>query len=271
MTLPSDCEHLTLNQEGGTLFVGFNRPNVRNALSLKMVSELETVLDALRLDRSIRVIVLRGEGGHFCAGGDVKDMSMARSANISEDGDAIATLNRRFGALCQKLNETLQVTIAVVEGAAMGGGFGLVCVCDVVLAHETAKFRLPETSLGLPPAQIAPFLVERLGRPTARRLALTGAKLSGITALDVGLVDAVFADEEDLLTQLSSLRSQILKCAPKASAETKSLLLPAGNESLDDLLDAGAAAFASAARGAEGMEGIIAFLQKKKASWVEDI
>jgi isohexenylglutaconyl-CoA hydratase len=267
-----ECQTLRLVREGGTLFVYFNRPKARNALSLQMVGELEDVLAAIHSDRSVRVLVLRGEGGHFCAGGDVKDMASARSQRFSVGGtDPIADLNRRFGTLITRLDRAPQTTVAVVEGAAMGGGFGLVCVADVVLALETASFRLPETGLGLPPAQIAPFLVRRLGLAKARRLALTGARLSGIQARSEGLVDLLCSDGQELEVELTELRRRILRCAPVASAETKRLLLACGELPHEELLDLGAAVFSAAARSPEGMEGVIAFIQKKSPSWVEEL
>ena len=267
-----ECQSLRLVREGGTLFVFFNRPKARNALSLQMVGELEAVLDAVHADRSVRVLVLRGEGGHFCAGGDVKDMAAARSKRFSPgEDDPIAALNRRFGTLITRLDRAPQTTVAVVEGAAMGGGFGLVCVADVVIALESASFRLPETGLGLPPAQIAPFLVRRLGLSRARRLALTGARLTGEEASLEGLVDILCSGSEELEAELLELRRRILRCAPVASAETKRLLLACGEVQHDALLDQGAAAFSAAARSPEGMEGVIAFIQKKAPSWAEDL
>ena len=217
-----DWSTLLINRSGSTLTVQFNRPKSRNALSLEMVNELEEVLNAIEADRSIHCLVLRGHGGHFCAGGDIKDMAKAR--NAQSDPDPIAILNRRFGTLIQKLNQQPQTVVIVVQGAAMGGGFGLVCVGDIVIADNSAKFRLPETSLGLPPAQIAPFLVQKIGLSTSRRLALTGAKLSPSEALSVGLIDHLYEDESQLDQGLDSLLSQIKRCAPVASATTKRLL-----------------------------------------------
>ena len=128
MNLP-DCQCLELRLDGSFLTVWFNRPTVKNALSLEMVSELESVLNAIADNRGIRALVLRGKGGHFCAGGDIKDMAKAKQAKPTPDGvDPVASLNRRFGSVISALNKTPQTVIAVVEGAAMGGGFGLLCV-----------------------------------------------------------------------------------------------------------------------------------------------
>lgn len=262
-----DWKTLLVSRAGGTLTIQFNRIKSRNALSLEMVGELEAILEQIKDDRSIRCLVLRGHGGNFCAGGDIKDMAQARSSK--SDADPIATLNRRFGTLITTLNQQPQTVVIVVQGAAMGGGFGLVCVGDVVLADSSAKFRLPETSLGLPPAQIAPFLVQRIGLSKSRRLALTGAKLSPERALDIGLIDHLYEDEASLNQGLEQLLAQIACCGPIASATTKKLLLASPHTPLSELLDQGAREFSAAAQSAEGMEGMMAFIQKRSPKWAE--
>src|SRR4029079_5328179 len=131
--------------------------------------------------RDVRVMVLRGTGGHFCAGGDIKDMAKARMSTLKAgEPDPVGAVKRAFGRAITKVDRAPQAVVAVLEGAVLGGGFGLACVADVAIAHAGANFGLPETSLGLPPAQIAPFLVRRLGLSQARRLAVTGARLSGV-------------------------------------------------------------------------------------------
>ena len=267
-------ECLDLRQEGGTLFVKLNRPHVKNALNLKMLKELELLVQVVRPHLSIRLLIISGTGGHFCAGGDVKEMAMAKreDAKRKEDGvDPIARLNRRFGHVISALNETPQTVIVAVEGAAMGGGLGLVCVADIVVATKTAVFKLPETSLGIPPAQIAPFLIERLGMPKTRRLALTGARLNGEQAEKEGLIDICCEDKEAMEQEILQLRKQILKCAPQASRNTKQLILGIAQRDLEMVLDYGAEMFADATRSDEGMEGIMAFLQRRPPKWAEDI
>ncbi|MBM74606.1 MAG: enoyl-CoA hydratase [Proteobacteria bacterium] len=265
-------EHLEVRVEEAVVFAAFNRPKVRNALNLKMVEELENLLEALEAEEGVRCLVLKGNGGHFCAGGDVKDMATARSQPFKEDvllTDPIARLNRRFGDVITKLRQAPQTVVVVVQGAAMGGGFGLVCAADFVLADKSASFRLPETTLGLPPAQIAPFLVERIGLIAAKKCALTGARLSGDDALSMGLVDQLCEDQKDLDEALSALLISILKCAPLASRNTKKLLLAIadGVQERSDILDSGALMFAEATRSHEGMEGIMAYIQKRAPSW----
>ena len=261
-------EHIAIHAQNGVLYIKFNRPSVGNALSLAMVEELADIISKSENDDSIRVLVFSGEGKHFCAGGDIKDMAQARRAK-QEGGDPIALLNRAFGTIITRVQNFPKPVVMVVSGAAMGGGFGLVCVGDVIIADSTAKFRLPETGLGLPPAQIAPFLVSRLGLSKARRLALTGASLTAQEALEIGLVDFC-VEPEEMESLLAKQLQAILCCAPKASACTKQILLAVGSTPHETLLDEAAASFADCARGAEGMEGMMSFIQKRKPSWAQE-
>jgi isohexenylglutaconyl-CoA hydratase len=258
---------LVVMHSGGVLHVTLNRPAARNAMSLQMVDELRAVLAQAEAAGDVRAIVLRGAGGHFCAGADLQDMAQARQRELSGDTRAIAAVNVRFGALCGAFARTGIATIAVLEGTVMGGGLGLACVVDVALAGQGAQLRLPETSLGLVPAQIAAFLVERVGASQARRLAVTGGKLSAAQALAIGLVHEVHADGAALDAALAATLAQTLRCAPGAIAATKALIARALHTPAAELVDDAASLFAEAARGPEGVEGMAAFLQKRSPSW----
>lgn len=267
MVLPQ-TEHLRLSLEDGVLTVLLSRPKVRNAMSLKTVSELEATFDAIADRRDVRAVVLRGAGGHFCAGGDIKDMAAARGKPKGEDGkDALHAVNRRFGEIIAKVDRAAQAVVAVCEGAVLGGGFGLACVADVTLTMADAKFGLPETGLGLPPAQIAAFLVRRLGLSQARRLAVTGGRFDGHRALAIGLAHEVAESPDALEALLATTLKQILRCAPGAVATTKQIMNDVGRVELERLLDAAATSFAEAARGPEGVEGMMAFMQKREPQW----
>ena len=251
----------------GVLYVTLNRPATRNAMSLQMVDELRAVLAQAESAGDVRAVVLRGAGGHFCAGADLQDMAEARQREQAGDIQAIESINARFGALCGVFARTGLATIAVLEGSVMGGGLGLACVVDVALAGQGAQLRLPETSLGLVPAQIAAFLVERVGASQARRLAVTGGKLSAVQALAIGLVHEVHDDGAALDAALAATLAQTLRCAPGAIAATKALMARALRTPAADLVDDAARVFAQAARGPEGIEGTAAFLQKRSPSW----
>jgi isohexenylglutaconyl-CoA hydratase len=262
-----DHATLAIASQGGVLHVTLNRPAQRNAMSLQMVDELRAMLADAESGGDVRVVVLRGAGGHFCAGADLQDMAQARQRELAGGGDAIAAVNARFGQLCGAFARTGLATIAVLEGTVMGGGLGLACVVDVALAGQGAQLRLPETSLGVVPAQIAPFLVERVGASQARRLAVTGGKLSAAQALAIGLVHEVHEDGAALDTALAATLAQTLRCAPGAIAAAKALMARALHTPAADLVDDAAQIFARAARGAEGVEGMTAFLQKRPPSW----
>jgi isohexenylglutaconyl-CoA hydratase len=267
-SLPACTQVCTELADDGVLTLLLDRPQVRNAMSLQMVSELESVFDAIRDRRDVRAVVLRGAGGHFCAGGDIKDMAGAR-ARPGKNGepDALELTNRRFGALITKVDRAPQAVVAVLEGAVLGGGMGLACVADIAIARADARFGLPETGLGIPPAQIAPFLVRRLGLSQARRLAVTGGRFDGREAAAIGLVHAVLDDDAALQSELEAVLTRIRRCAPGAIAATKHLMLQVGAVDLEQLLDEGARRLAEAARGPEGVEGMTAFLQKRDPSW----
>ena len=256
---------LALRRDGAALHVTLNRPEVRNAMSLAMVRELLDVLEAAEQDGETRVVVLRGAGGHFCAGADLKDMAGAR-ARLAEDPDAVVKVNAAFGELCVAYAGSGLAIVGVLEGAVMGGGFGLACVTDVAIAADNTVFRLPETSLGVLPAQIAPFLVERLGFAEAKRLAVTGSRITAAEALVIRLVHEVCAPAE-LEPALRRTLGDILSCAPAALAATKALMARARWQRAESLVQDAARAFAQAALGPEGIEGTTAFLQKRKPNW----
>ncbi len=190
MTLP-ETQSIQLHLTGDLLHVHFDRPEARNAMNGEVLDELDAIFDALRQRPDIRAVILRGNGGNFCAGGDVKDFARIRKLAVTRDDDPVARYNRRFGHMLQRVNEAPQATIVLLEGAVLGGGFGLACVVDVAIAQEDASFGLPETGLGIIPAQIAPFVVERIGLSQARRLGVCGARFGGAEALRLGLVDQV--------------------------------------------------------------------------------
>lgn len=257
---------LIVRRDGAVLHITLNQPATRNAMSLAMVHELRATLAAAERDGVTRIVVLRGTGGHFCAGANIADMAAARG-RLESEPDAIADLNAAFGRLCVDFARTRLALVAVLEGNVMGGGFGLACVADVALAAESVVFRLPETSLGILPAQIAPFLVDRLGYSEAKRLAVTGSPVGAREALAIRLVHEVHAGAA-LDDALSRIVTDILRCAPGALGETKRLLARAHWSAANDAFVRDAAQlFSTAVLGPEGVEGISAFAAKRRAGW----
>ncbi len=270
-TLPT-CETLLLEQNEHALHITLNRPKARNAMSLQMVQELMAVFKAIENDETIRAVVLRGAEGHFCAGGDIKDMANARAALGSRaegEEDPFYALNREFGRMITFANQIPQVLIVAAEGAVLGGGFGLVCISDLAICLDSTQFGLPETSLGIPPAQIAPFVVTRIGLTQARRLALFGARFKGSEAKELGIVHECVNSSDELDAAINTTLEQVKNCAPQANRATKELILSVGKTDLDALLDGAARSFAQAVQGPEGQEGTMAFIQKRKARWAE--
>lgn len=260
----------------GVCTLTLNRPEVRNAMSLTMVSELLQALQTAEQDPAVRAVVVRGSGGHFCAGGDISDMAQARmklaQLHAMPDDTAgpnpVAETNAAFGRLCLAYARSPLPIVTVLEGAVMGGGFGLACVSDLSLALDTVAFRLPETSLGIIPAQIAPFLVERLGYAEAKRLSVTGAKINAAEALTLRLVHEVHGNADELEGALHRNLASILACGPRAIAATKGLLARARLTPPEQLVTDAANLFAQAVLSEEGQEGTGAFMQKRKPKWV---
>jgi isohexenylglutaconyl-CoA hydratase len=237
-----------------------------------MVNELRATFDAIRDDREIRVVVLRGVGGNFCAGGDIKSMQGSGAPPAPGAIDEVKASNRRFGAMLETIDGAPQPVIAGVEGFAIGGGFGLACVADITIVLADALFAMSEVTLGLVPAAISPFVVRRIGLTAARRLGVTGARLTGSQARDVGIAHLVAPDSAALDAAIMQEINQILKCAPAAVAETKRLMhSAAGPTPLPALLDAAAESFVAALRGPEGREGAAAFVEKRKPAWLAKV
>ncbi|MDG9670820.1 enoyl-CoA hydratase-related protein [Hahella sp. CR1] len=266
---PPVTETLLAECRDHALHITLNRPQVRNAMSLQMVREIMALFDYADTDEHIRAIVLRGADGHFCAGGDIADMANARAAAESGEADPFQALNREFGRMITRVNQAPQTVVAILEGAVLGGGFGLACVSDVAVTLNSARFGLPETGLGIPPAQIAPFVARRIGLTQARRLALLGMRCDGEEATRLGIAHECVTNADELADKLATILAQIKRCAPQASAVTKRLLLDVEGADLETLLDRTAADFSRAIQGPEGREGALAFMQKRNPEWAQ--
>lgn len=244
-----------------------NAPASRNALTGAAVDALRAACARAQSDADLRSIVLQGAGGHFCAGGSLGDFASAigQPWQGAADADPLATLNREFGALLEALCALPQWLLAAVDGAAMGGGIGLLCCADFVLATPQAVFATPEVTLGIVPAQIAPFVVRRLGDAAARDWLLRGQRWSAQDALRAGLVNAVA--EGPLTDAVQERLRTVGQAAPGAVAATKQLLRAQHAMPLPALLDAAAQSFAGALRGREAPQGLSAFAQRQPAPW----
>lgn len=259
-----DCQTIALRRSGGRLDVVLNRPERRNAIDSRMAAELSEVVDWLETEEEVRVVVLRGAGGHFCAGGDIKERRAM--SETSEGVQEIARRNREGGRMFLAFEALPQTTIAAVDGSALGGGLGLACLADLTIVARDARLGMPETTLGVAPAQIAPFVVRRIGLTRARQLALTGARIDGEAAHSYGIAQYL-CNASDLDRTVDDLVAQVLQCGPRANAVTKKIMLAVGTMPAMEMAGFSARLFAELNAGAEGKEGQQAFAEKRRPAW----
>jgi methylglutaconyl-CoA hydratase len=258
---------LDLNPNG-ILTLSLNRPDIKNAFNQKMIEELGKVLTTDVMKPEVKVIVFQGNGGMFCAGGDLNWMKRSIELSYEENLKDTTTLTKMFATL----NECPKPVIGVVEGAAIGGGVGLVSICDVVLATKETVFSLSEVRLGIVPACIGPFVVAKIGASQARALFVSAERFKADKAKQVGLVHEVFHHREELDQYLGNLTKNLLECGPKAMSVAKSLVLdltwPERRDAIPDPIHYVSKTLAELRVGPEAQEGISAFLQKRKPSWI---
>ncbi|MEM9669071.1 MAG: enoyl-CoA hydratase-related protein [Pseudomonadota bacterium] len=252
----------------GVAVITLNRSNKHNAFNADVISELSDVFDALKGQDGVRLIILRGAGKSFSAGADLDWMKAAADYTREEnEEDAIA-----LAAMLRKLYELPQLTLALVQGAAMGGGAGLVAACDVAIAMASTKFRFSEVRLGLTPATISPFVIEAIGPSWARALFATGEMFDAAYAEKIGLVHYTAANTEELLQLEEHIAGLVFTAAPGAIDDSKALVRDVTGKEINGHLGHETAKRIAARRASdEGREGLSAFLEKRKPSWAEDI
>jgi len=257
---------LRAEQIGPRLTLTLDDARRQNALSVEMIESIDHALEGAPHD--LAALVIQGANGVFSAGADLKSLAEALAKPLAcGETDALQTLNAAGGRFFARFAALPFMTIAVVDGAAVGGGMGLAAASDVVIATPRARFALTETSLGIPPAQIAPYLAHRLGEHVARRLAMTGARIEGREAETLGLADFYCGSDAERDAKLEALLQSVEHCASCANAETKRLFSLTRSTTPEAYIDAAAKSFAEALRGPEGREGIAAFLAKRAPTW----
>jgi len=252
-------ETLKIDIQGSVAHVMLNRPEARNAMNFRMVEELYTLFTDLKPNRDIRAVVLSGAGGVFCAGGDIKEMRSTTVPSVESGGN----LDNMLSAV----NRASQVVIAKVEGAALGGGLGLVCVSDIAIASTVTQFGLPEVRLGIAPAFISPYVLQRMGLTRTRELMLTGRRLNGEEALTYGLIHHI-AEPKDLEQHIYDMLGEIQFCAPEAIAATKELIFAVDHQPTDTTVAYRANLLNRLRASEEGQEGMLSFIEKRPAKWV---
>lgn len=248
----------------GIAIVTLNRPEVHNAFNAELISELTDVFKMIADQPSIRMMILRGEGKSFSAGADLEWMKLA-ALNSREDNEADAG---RLAEMLQTLYEMPQMTLALVQGAAMGGGAGLVAACDVAIAMNEATFRFSEVRLGLTPATISPFVIDAIGPRWARALFVTAESFDAAYAEKIGLVQYVAQSADEMAELEEHLAKLVFAAAPGAIADSKKLVRDVAGRPIDKELGHKTAKRIAARRSsAEGKEGVAAFLEKRRPDW----
>lgn len=256
--------HTVLTEKSGAILtVTLNRPEMRNAFNEDLIARLTEVFSQEARDDSIRVVLLKGAGKVFCAGGDLqwlkKSVTFTREQNY-EDA-------RRFLLLLETINDLPKPVVGRIHGAALAGGMGLVACCDYVVASKESLFGFTEVQIGLVPAVIGPFVVTKIGQSHARSLFLSGEKITAGRAYEIGLVHQVVETEADLEGAVSKLTEALLTASPRALRTAKSFLQELKGKALKDQYVLAAHTLADIRVTGEAQEGIRAFLERRKPNW----
>lgn len=256
---------IKIERDGPVVWVMLDRPQSHNALTPDMIRELTAFFQAVSNDREARVVVLGGNGRSFCAGADLEFMRAAADYTPEQnvaDGQAIFDL-------MLAVDSCPRPVVGRINGAAIGGGAGLVACCDITVAVERALFAFSEVRLGIVPAVISPFVLAKIGVGAARELFLTGERFQAPRAAAVGLVQHVVADEQALAEKVNERVDALLQAAPGAQAAVKELLREVAYRPKEGLRDATSTLIARRRASAEGREGMSAFLEKREPWWRE--
>lgn len=243
------------------------REDVRNAFDETMIAELHAAFRELHSMRdAVRVVIVEADGPVFCAGADLNWMKRCAAFTPEENlADSLELAN-----LIQTLNELPQPTICRVQGPALGGGVGVISACDIVVAAQTAYFALSEVRLGLAPAVISPYVIQRIGPAAAREYFLTGERFSASRAHELGLVNRLVPPEL-LDGAVQDIVKSLLQCGPRAQEAVKDLIRTAPGLKNDELKGYTAKVIADLRAGDEGKEGVGAFLERRAPSWKEEV
>ena len=249
---------------GGVATVTINRAERRNAFNAEVISALREAFETLEGADGVRVAFVRGAGGTFSAGADLQWMRDA--ADYSEEDNRDDAMN--MAEMLKHLHDLPMLTVALVEGAAFGGGAGLAAACDMAIATADARFSFSEVKLGLVAATISPYVIAAIGPRRAKSLFAMGRVFGAEAARSFGLVDEVVADSDALHLAAEAIAGEMTACAPGAVAESKRLVNHVAGRDIDHALMASTAHWIARVRvGSEGQEGVRAFLERRKPHW----
>lgn len=253
----------------GVATVTIKRPDVHNAINQQVIDELVKIILKFKRAKDVRLVVLTGEGRSFSAGADLEWMKSMKHFSMSKN----VAESRKLAMLYKEINDFTKPVIAKVQGGALGGGAGLVAVCDYVLAAQDAVFAFSEVRLGIVPAVISPYVIAKIGESQTRALFLSGMRFTAERAKEIGLIHEV-APSEGLDKRLDQVVKEFLKAAPEASMEAKELIwevMEMKQDKKDDkaMIDFTCKKIAKLRVSKEGQEGMDALLNKRDANWVE--
>lgn len=258
-------ETLELEMNGSVATVWMNRPDRHNAFNETLIRELTLAIEALSTDERVRVLVLAGRGVSFSAGADLAWMKRQGAASVEDNIADAAAMGNMFLAL----RDCPKPVIARVQGAAIGGGMGLVAACDIAVAAPDAVFATSEVRLALIPAVISPLVAAAIGERQCRRYFLTGERMGVQQAYTLGLVHEM-SEKDGLDDAVARMAADLLKGAPGAVREAKALLTRVTGRRFDGALVSETAKLIAARRASdEAREGLSAFLEKRTPGWVD--
>jgi methylglutaconyl-CoA hydratase len=257
---------LTVEERGDVLHVALNRPDVHNAFNDELIAEAIGLFEELARREGLRAVVLTGNGPNFCAGADLNWMSRMISYTRDENIRDSSQLAKMFAVI----NEAPFPVVGRINGAAIGGGVGLVAVCDIAIASGDSKFGLSEVKLGIVPAVISPYVIAKIGQTHARALFLTGERFGADRALQIGLVHRIAGDTGELDRLVAEVTGQILSSGPEAVRACKRLVAHVASNPLSESIPYTIEAIAARRTSDEGQGGMRAFLAKEKAPWLKE-
>ncbi len=243
--------------------ITMNRPEIRNAFDERMIAEIHGVVKDFNKNDDVRVITITGAGTAFSAGADISWMRRMGQAGFEENYEDSLKLARLFDAIAL----SPKPTIAVVNGATIGGGSGLVAACDMAIGVKSAFFSFSEVKIGLVPACIGPYVIRKVGPGRARELFISGRRIYAIEAERYGLLNFVVA-EEDLLIEFDNISKRLKSSGPEAIKAAKALVTDVPKQDRLEYIDYTARMIAELRTSAEGREGTSAFLEKRKPEWI---
>jgi methylglutaconyl-CoA hydratase len=257
--------HVLLEIDGPLGIVTLNNPDKHNAFDDMLIADLTAAFLSLEANETVRAVILSAAGKSFSAGGDLNWMKRVAGYSQKEnlrDANALALMMRT-------LHDMSKPTIARVQGAALGGGVGLVACCDIAVGSVHASFALSEVKLGLIPAVISPYVIAAIGERAAHRYFLTAERFEAAEAYRIGLLHDLTVDDDAMDEKINDIVTAVLLCGPQAITESKRLIHAVANQRIDDAVVADTAQRISRIRSSEeGREGVGAFLEKRKARWV---